>query len=113
MHGLKVLAVQGGTLPGIVTRDRPIRRLDDLRGPSHPCAHRVADVLRELGADPVDMPMGEVYQAMAKRIIDGVVAPTDTFRALHFAEVAHFYSSLTVPRGAYPARAMGSGAGKR
>jgi len=53
------------------------------------------------------MPMGDVYSALAKGIIDGVVAPTDTFRSLHFAEVADYYAALEVPRGAYPARAMG------
>src|SRR5690606_6547156 len=42
-----------------------------------------------------------------KGIIDGVVAPTDTFRALHLAEVADYYTPLAVPRGAYPARAIG------
>jgi TRAP-type C4-dicarboxylate transport system substrate-binding protein len=65
------------------------------------------NVMRELGADPVNMPMGEVYSALAKGILDGVVAPTDTLRALYFAEVARFYTPLAVPRGAYPARAMG------
>lgn len=108
LEGLKVLAVQGGSLPGIVTRDRPIRTLEDLRGLRIRAPTELLTLLRELGADPVNMPMGEVYQAMAKRIIDGVIAPADTFRALHFSEVAHFYSSLSVPRGAYPARAMGS-----
>ena len=64
-------------------------------------------VLRELGADPVNMPMGEVYSALAKGVIDGVVAPTDTFSSLHLAEVAHYFTQLRIPRGAYPARAMG------
>jgi TRAP-type C4-dicarboxylate transport system substrate-binding protein len=65
-------------------------------------------VRRDLGADPVNMPMSEVYSAMAKGVIDGLIAPTDTFKALHLAEVAHYYTGLRVPRGAYPARAMGS-----
>jgi TRAP-type C4-dicarboxylate transport system substrate-binding protein len=66
------------------------------------------NVMRDLGADPVNMPMGEVYSALAKGIIDGVVAPTDTFGSLHLAEVAGFYTRMAVPRGAYPARAMGT-----
>jgi TRAP-type C4-dicarboxylate transport system substrate-binding protein len=65
------------------------------------------NVMRELGADPVNMPMGNVYSALAKGIIDGVVAPTDTFQALHLSEVARYYTRLAIPRGAYPARAMG------
>jgi TRAP-type C4-dicarboxylate transport system substrate-binding protein len=63
-------------------------------------------VLRDLGADPLNMPMGEVYSALAKHIIDGVVAPIDTLKSLHFGEVAHYYIGIAIPRGAYPARAM-------
>ena len=107
LAGLKVLAVQGGNLPGIVTRDRPVRTLADLRGMRIRVPTELLDVMKDLGADPVNMPMGDVYSALAKGIIDGVVAPTDTFKSLHFAEVAHYYTRLKIPRGAYPARAMG------
>jgi TRAP-type C4-dicarboxylate transport system substrate-binding protein len=53
------------------------------------------------------MPMGDVYSALAKGVIDGVVAPTDTFKALHLSEVSRYYLRIAIPRGAYPARAMG------
>jgi len=105
--GLKILAVQGGNLPGLVTRDRPVRTLDDLRGMRVRVPAELLNVMRDLGADPVNMPMADVYSALAKGIIDGVVAPTDTFQALHLAEVAQYYLPLAVPRGAYPARAIG------
>jgi TRAP-type C4-dicarboxylate transport system substrate-binding protein len=108
LAGLKVLAVQGGNLPGLVTRDRPVETLEDLRGMRIRVPTELLDVMRDLGADPVNMPMGEVYSALAKGIIDGVVAPTDTFGSLHLAEVAGFYTRMAVPRGAYPARAMGT-----
>jgi len=107
LAGLKVLAVQGGNLPGLVTRDRLVRSLDDLKGMRIRVPTELLNVLRDLGADPVNMPMGEVYSALAKGIIDGVIAPTDTFKALHLSEVAGYYTKLKVPRGAYPARAMG------
>ncbi|MEL1251323.1 TRAP transporter substrate-binding protein DctP [Aurantiacibacter gilvus] len=108
LEGLEVLAVQGGLMPGILTRDRPLTSLEDLRGLRIRAPTELLPVLRELGADPVNMPMGEVYSALAKGVIDGVVAPPDTFRALHFTEVARYYFELKVPRGAYPARAMGT-----
>lgn len=107
LHGLKVLALQGGNLPGIVTRDRPIRKLDDLRGLRLRAPSELLGVLEDLGADPVDMPMGEVYSALAKGVLDGVIAPADTLRSLHFAEVAHYFNTLRVPRGGYASRAMG------
>jgi TRAP-type transport system periplasmic protein len=106
LRGLKVLAVQGGLIPGVVTRSRPVRTLDDLKGLRLRAPTELLRVLERLGADPVNMPMGEVYSAMAKGVIDGVVAPPDTFAALHFAEIAGHYAELAVPRGAYPARAM-------
>lgn len=107
LTGLKVLAVQGGSLPGIVTRDRPVRSLADLKGMRIRVPTELLNVMRDLGADPVNMPMGDVYSALAKGVIDGLVAPTDTFRSLHLAEVAHHYLRMRVWRGAYPARAMG------
>lgn len=110
LQGLHVLAVQGGLLPGIVTSKRPVRTLADLEGLRLRAPTELLAVLRELGADPVNMPMGEVYSAMARGVIDGVIAPIDTFQALHFDEVGRYYATLSVPRGAYPSRAMGDAA---
>jgi TRAP-type transport system periplasmic protein len=107
LDGLQVLAVQGGNLPGIVTRSKAIRSLDDLKGMRLRAPTELLTVLASLGADPINMPMGQVYSSMAKGVIDGVIAPADTFKSMHFAEIAQHYSSLAVPRGAYPARAMG------
>ena len=107
LDGLQVLAVQGGNLPGIVTRNRAVHTLADLQGLRLRAPAELLEVLRRFGADPVDMPMGEVYSALAKGVLDGVVAPADTLRSLHFAEVAHFFYTISVPRGAYAARAIG------
>jgi TRAP-type C4-dicarboxylate transport system substrate-binding protein len=106
LHGLEILAVQGGNLPGIVTRSRPVRSLADLRGLRLRAPSELLAVLADLGADPVDMPMGEVYSALAKGVLDGVVAPADTLKSLHFAEVAHYFNTIAIPRGAYASRAM-------
>jgi len=112
-QGLHVLAVQGGNFPGVLTRSRPVRSLADLKGLRLRAQSDAIDVLRELGADPVNMPMGEVYSALAKGVIDGVVAPADTIKSLHFAEVAHHFTALHFSRGAYPARAMSDAAWRR
>ena len=113
LEGLRVLAIQGGNLPAIVTRDKPVRTLADLEGLRLRAPVELIPILRRLGADPVNMPMGEVYSAMAKGIVDGVVAPGDTLRSLHFAEVAEYYSQLSVSRGGYPARAISEIAWRR
>lgn len=106
LAGLKVLAVQGGTLPGLITANKQVRSLDDIRGLRIRAPTELLSVLDSLDADPVNMPMGEVYSAMAKGVIDGVIAPEDTFKSLHFAEISKHFYQIAVPRGAYPARAM-------
>jgi TRAP-type C4-dicarboxylate transport system substrate-binding protein len=106
LDGLEVLAVQGGNLPGIITRSRPVHGIADLAGLRIRAPNELLEVLRSLGADPVNMPMSEVYSALAKGILDGVVASADALRALHLAEVGHHYAGLAIPRGGYPARAI-------
>jgi TRAP-type transport system periplasmic protein len=106
MDGVKVLAVQGGNLPNLLTRRRPITSLDQLRGMRIRTPSEIAPLLKQLGADPVTMPMGEVYSSLSKGVIDGVIAPADTLKSLHFNEVAPYLNEWVVPRGAYPARAM-------
>jgi TRAP-type C4-dicarboxylate transport system substrate-binding protein len=108
LGGLVVLAVQGGNLPGILTRNRRVETLADLAGLRLRAPAELLAVLKHFGADPVEMPMGEVYSALAKGVLDGVVAPRDTLRSLHFAEVAKYFYALDIPRGAYAARAMGA-----
>ena len=113
LRGLKILAVQGGTLPGIITRTRPVRTLADLKDMRIRAPTELLDVLRDLGAEPIDMPMDGVYSALAKGVLDGVIAPLDTFKSLHFADVAKYYTRIAIPRGAYPARAMGERSWRR
>ncbi|MFV3127036.1 TRAP transporter substrate-binding protein DctP [Niveispirillum sp. KHB5.9] len=113
LEGLHVLAVQGGNFPGILTRHKPIEKLEDMRGLRLRAQTEALGVLRDLGADPVNMPMGEVYSALAKGVIDGVVAPADTIASLHFGEVASYFTALHFDRGAYPARAMSDKAWQR
>lgn len=113
LEGLHVLAVQGGNFPGVLTRHKPIETLEDLRGLRLRAQTEALGMLRELGADPVNMPMGEVYSALAKGVIDGVVAPADTIQSLHFGEVTRYFTALHFDRGAYPARAMSDKAWQR
>lgn len=113
LDGVVTLAVQGGNLPNVLTRERPVRSLEDLRGLRLRAPSELVPVLRSLGVDVVAMPMGDVYSAISKGVLDGVVAPPDTLRSLHFTEVTRYLNRLEIARGAYPARAMSSRAFNR
>jgi TRAP-type C4-dicarboxylate transport system substrate-binding protein len=108
LTGLHVLAVQGGSLPGLVTRTATVRSLADLKGLRLRAPSELMPVLRSLKVDPVNLPMSDVYAALAKGVIDGVIAPADALRSLHLADVAKAYTALAIPRGAYPSRAIRS-----
>lgn len=106
LSGLKVLAVQGGNFPEVLTINRPIKSLEDFKGLRLRVQSEATEILKQLGADPVNMPMGETYSALAKGIIDGVVGSVDALASLHFAEVAKHFTHIKFSRGAYPARAI-------
>lgn len=106
LAGVRVLAVQGGNFPGVLTRSRPIRTVADFAGMRLRAPNEYFATLRRLRADPVNLPMNEVYSALAKGVIDGVVAPADTLRSMHFAEVGSYFTNARFSRGAYPARAI-------
>lgn len=46
-------------------------------------------------------------------MIDGVVASADTLQAMHFSEVAKYFTPIRFSRGAYPARVISEKAWRR
>ncbi len=106
LEGIKVLAVQGGTPSYILTRGRAINTIDDLAGLRLRAPTALVQVLYELGSDAVLMPMGDVYPAFSKGIIDGLLTPEDTLFSMHFAEIGEYFSMLPMHRGGYPSRAI-------
>lgn len=106
LAGLKVLVVQGGTPSYVLTRSKPVRTLEDFANLRLRAPTALVPVVYELGGDPVLMPMGDVYSAFAKGVIDGVLTPEDTLRSMHFAEIGRYLNRVTMHRGGYPSRAI-------
>lgn len=90
--GLKPLVLMthnGGLLH---TRDKRIQLPDDLRGlrirtPSP----TVSMMLEFLGASPVGMPPGQVYENMQRGVLDGAAFPWDPVRAFKLGEVSQYH----------------------
>lgn len=106
LEGLTILAVQGGTPSYLLSRNRSIATLDDIAGLRLRTPTALVPVVYALGGDPVLLPMGDVYPAFSKGIIDGVLTPEDTLLSMHFAEIGRYFIQLAMHRGAYPSRAM-------
>jgi TRAP-type C4-dicarboxylate transport system substrate-binding protein len=72
-YDAKILAFWSGAPPVLVTRDRPVRALEDFRG----LRIRVPSTLEfpfieALGAVPVMQPANEIHQNLANGVIDGI-----------------------------------------
>lgn len=106
LEGVKVLAYNVGTPMHLQLRNRPVHRLEDLRGLRIRSAVDYIGALAAHGAEGVTMPMTDTYPALQRGVVDGVIAPYEALRSLSFAEVIKYYSELPHSRGAYPSRAI-------
>jgi len=92
---VKIIALWGAEDAGLMSRTKPIRTLDDLKGMRMraPSAQQ-AKQLEQMGAVPVAMPVTQVYQSLERGVVDGVMIPFSTIVDFRLGEVAKAY---TVP----------------
>ncbi len=77
--------------PGIVhTASKPVKTMDDLKGVKVRCSGTSAKVVGALGATPVAMPQPEVYDALQKGIVGGVVCPIEALIGFKLSEVTKY-----------------------
>jgi len=76
--------------PSLVICKEPVRKLEDLKGLTIRAPGRPGDVLKALGGTPVPTPMMEVYDSIAKGVIQGVFTPYETLKTFKFAEVVDY-----------------------
>jgi TRAP-type C4-dicarboxylate transport system substrate-binding protein len=62
------------------TKTRPVRKLEDIKGLKLRCYGSNAKFLSAVGAAPVAMPMPDVYDALSKGVVDGLLS---SYEALH------------------------------
>jgi tripartite ATP-independent transporter DctP family solute receptor len=96
-RGVKVLGAGGGWgFREMQSNKRPIYTPEDMKGQTI----RVQEspiyigMMKQLGANPVPMPWGEVYLAMQQGTVDGMESPSFTIVSDRFTEVTK-YVSLT------------------
>lgn len=91
-NGLKVLALHAHNGGLIHTADTPVTTMEDMEGlrirtPSP----AVSAMLEELGAEPVGLPPGQVYENLQKGVIDGTVFPWDPVNSFKLSEVLNYH----------------------
>ena len=77
--------------PGIVhTKNKPIKTMADLKGLKFRGHGTSAEIVKALGANPVPMPMPELYQSLQKGVVEGALYPFEVNKGWKMGEVTDY-----------------------
>jgi TRAP-type C4-dicarboxylate transport system substrate-binding protein len=76
-----------GAAPGFVMTKKAIKTTADIKGLRIKANAENADIVRNLGAAPVTMPVSETYDALSRGIVDGTLFPIEALQGFKIAEV--------------------------
>lgn len=90
--------------PGVIHSVDPITRLEDMQGKTLRGPTRVInDLLAELGAEPVGMPVPGIPEALSKGVINGTVIPWEVTTSLRLSELVKNHTEFATPEALYTA----------
>jgi TRAP-type C4-dicarboxylate transport system substrate-binding protein len=104
-RNIKILCTSVGSTYQLIT-NKAVRKISDFQGLKLKGTGIFLSVLKALGAEGVSLPMTEVYTQLDKGLIDGCLAPYETFASLHFGEVAKYCTVLDMTSAVYATRGM-------
>jgi TRAP-type C4-dicarboxylate transport system substrate-binding protein len=87
---IHMLSMHTSPVNVILTASKPIYKMEDLKGVTLRGQGFIAEVVSALGATPRSIPMPEAYEAMQKKVIEGLMIPMETLRAFRLAEVSKY-----------------------
>jgi TRAP-type C4-dicarboxylate transport system substrate-binding protein len=98
----KVLMLWNSDTAGLMSRAKPIRTLDDMKGMRIRTPSRAQSAqLTALGATPVDMPVTQIYNALERGVIDATMIPLSAMLDFKLLEVVK-YLTVDAPLGRSP-----------
>ncbi len=89
----KVLALWANDKAVIMTRNKAVRTLDDVKGMKIRTPSKLqGDIIKALGATPVAMPVTRMYNALKTGVVDGLMVAPSVIRSFKIGEVAKYYT---------------------
>lgn len=82
-----VLSMHTSPVNVVMTASKPVTKMSDLKGMNIRGQGYIGEVVGALGAVPRAIATPETYDAVLKKVIDGIYIPMETLRAFRFAEV--------------------------
>ena len=90
--------------PGVVHTSEPVNKLEDMAGKTMRGPTRVInDMLSELGAEPVGMPLPTIPEALSKGVINGTVIPWEVTPSIRLTELVTNHTEFGGPEALYTA----------
>ena len=81
----------------IHTTDKQVLTLEDFAGLKIRAPSRIsADILEELGAVPVGMPIPQVYEALSRGVVEGTWIPWTIMRPFRLHEVTRYHTEVSL-----------------
>jgi TRAP-type C4-dicarboxylate transport system substrate-binding protein len=87
---IHMLSMHTSPVNVVLTATKPVYKMEDLKGMTLRGLGFIAEVVTALGGTPRPIPMPESYEAVKKRVIDGLMIPMETLRAFRLAEVTKY-----------------------
>jgi TRAP-type C4-dicarboxylate transport system substrate-binding protein len=87
---IHMLSMHTSPVNVVLSATKPINKMEDLKGMTLRGLGFIGEVVSALGGTPRPIPTPEAYEAMQKRVIDGLMIPMETMRAFRYAEVAKY-----------------------
>lgn len=90
--------------PGVIHTKQPMNSLEDMAGRTLRGPTRVInDLLSELGATPVGMPLPAIPEALSKGVVDGTVIPWEVTPSIRLTELVDNHAEFGGPEALYTA----------
>jgi TRAP-type C4-dicarboxylate transport system substrate-binding protein len=87
---IHMLSMHTSPVNVILSATKPVNKMEDLKGMTLRGLGFIAEVVSALGGTPRPIPTPEAYEAIQKRVIDGLMIPMETMRAFRYAEIAKY-----------------------
>jgi TRAP-type transport system periplasmic protein len=80
---------------GLIHTNKPVKAMDDLKGLKLRSPTRQAgDALKALGANGIPMPIPQLPESLAQRVLDGCVIPWEVVPAVKVHELLKFHTEI-------------------
>jgi TRAP-type C4-dicarboxylate transport system substrate-binding protein len=94
-EGIKIISVHSTDAALVHTKDKPVRTLEDFQGMKLRVAGRfIGEAVKGLGAVPVGMGLGDIYEALSRGQVDGMLINWAITQPFRFYEVTDYHTDV-------------------